>query len=183
MENWTYPICELNMSAPGKVFDMPHTLPFTNSIDSSISSTIAAWIDSASTAIKRKQIRIEIDVDPLAGAAACERQLRTSLESALVMALERSPTHSELSITVLQTDRGQEIEIADAGSDLSDQERECQQLAFSTSCNVSRRPTFEALQSQDQVGCHVDLYCIRCPQGGVAWTLVQRFRAASFRVA
>ena len=138
----------------------------------SLLETIQLELALQKQSLHSKKIRVDVDLDNDLAQAPCAPAVRSAIEHILQLAIARNPRHSELQITACTTSRGLEIEIADAG-DETDFPRlnafvpqDCRQLV--------ELP----LGPQD-----FELYGSSCPQGGMAWTIVVKRRAAILKVA
>jgi K+-sensing histidine kinase KdpD len=149
--------------------------PYPNSVWQVIQSVV----DSLAKSLQQRQIRLDLDLEKHLQRLYCHVNVGPMLRELVQHALDRSPPHAELSISACRTQRGIEIEVA-----------ECQPLPDAVRPNAFARyqpqhtPHRYATQSPTPAlreGC--DLYCMRCPQGGQAWTLVVDARWAVARVA
>jgi K+-sensing histidine kinase KdpD len=149
--------------------------PYPNSVWQVIQSVV----DSLANSLKQQQIRLELDLEKHLQRLYCHANVGPMLRELVQYALDRSPPHAELSISACRTQRGIEIEVA-----------ECQPLPDAARPNAfaryqpqqaTQRYAAQLLPPAVREGC--DLYCMRCPQGGQAWTLVVDSRWAVARVA
>lgn len=136
-------------------------------------SVISDLIESHEQRISAKQLTIAIDVEDLCSAMGTSPSLIHHFESMLTNAVEDCAKYGEVSITVLDTLRGIEIEVADSASSPSataDYEAGLSRAAFS-----GHQPPLARSSGASRWGAtHADLRvsCTRCPQGGLAWTFV-----------
>lgn len=102
-----------------------------------------------------------------------------SVRRVLRRAIERCPKNGELTITSIRTERGLEVEIADSGHIPSTGEAG-QWVAWNpTPQDMGHvRDRITAVQSNS-----CDIFCAKCPQGGLAWTIVLRPRVANLKAA
>ncbi len=119
-----------------------------------------------------KGLLVEVDLSNDVGSTPCTDSMLTAIETVLGLAIDRSPKRGELQIVGCTTDRGIEIEIADAGDEggyprfNAFNHRDC--------CNLISAPP-----NRPGVG----YYGAQCPQGGMAWTIVIKPQLALARAA
>lgn len=130
--------------------------------------------------IRAKRLTIELDFDLAAASSACSMRISRALEQLIELAISRSPDCSELEITVLHSERGMEIEVADCG--LATPAAWDGQGAFRTQ-PLAELPNSPSSSTTTDLPENSKLFCRRCPQGGLAWTLVVADRAAALKVA
>jgi hypothetical protein len=148
--------------------------------DSSLLARTGQALERLSKSIRSKQLLVNFDCDESASATYCPPNLTRAVECLLELAISRSPKRGEVDVTLLHSQRGIEIEIADCGS---------QHFDAAENCGAFRcQPVQElAVPGRSNSGAvlpaNANLYCARCPQGGVAWTLVITQSAAAEKVA
>ena len=130
--------------------------------------------------IRAKRLTIELDFDLEAASSACSMRISRAVEQLIELAISRSPDCSELEITVLHSQRGMEIEVADCG--MASASAWDGQGAFRTQ-PLEELPSGQTSATAGRLPENAKLFCSRCPQGGLAWTLVVADRAAALKVA
>ncbi len=144
----------------------------------SVRRAIEAAIASQEADLHECQIRIDVDLDSCLAMVRCPANLVDALKRLLHNAIDRSPQHSELSISACRTNRGIEIEIADSNPQVDDTPRN----AFSR-CRPPDTHGMPGQRMSATTPSGFDLYRTRCPQGGQAWTLVLTPRQSLVRAA
>lgn len=156
----------------------PRTYP-----QASISDAIESLLVRFDQRIVAKRLAVEVDVDVSTPELDQGQALTDAFEKLLYLVIERCPFGGELLITALETEAGLEIEFADSGEGIPISLQHSHLTAFrpteveESTLNLWRRTT----QQPPKLNCQV--YCARCPQGGLAWTLVQRLPEVALRVA
>ena len=148
--------------------------------DSNLLFRTGQALERLSSRIRSKQISVILDCDDSASRIYCSPKLTRAVECLLELAITRSPKCGEVDVTVLHSQRGIEIEVADCGSQHSDASESCGAFRCQPIADVprpGRSATGAALPAD------ASLYCARCPQGGVAWTLVISESAAALKAA
>ncbi len=149
------------------------------SIPEIIESLLARFHDT----IDEKRLAVEVDLDISTPNLALGQALLTTFEHLLSMVIDRCPFGGELLITALETEEGLEFEFADSGEGIP------------LSLEKNRLSAFKPAEvdgeifnlwpplarTEQRLDCQV--FCTRCPQGGLAWTLVQRRRQAVLKFA
>lgn len=122
--------------------------------------------------LQSKNLTIELDLATAVASTICTTLVRSALETVLGLAIDRSPRRGELLISGCTTRRGIEIEIADAGEDgdfprfHAFHRRDCQRL-------------IPVPPNRSDLNC----YGAKCPQGGMAWTIILNQQHAISQVA
>lgn len=136
---------------------------------SNLGTAIADLLSQVAPQLRAQQISVDLDMDSTASEVRCDSGLLEAIRNLLDLAILRCPPESELQISACQTIRGIEVEIADSGhsSDAATHAFspcDLNQLAGNSSA-ATRLAAWKAATS-------TNVYCTRCPQGGLAWTLV-----------
>jgi len=140
----------------------------------SLQQAVASAVGRLRRRLRDKDLTLELDLDPEVRATPCPSGVEFAVQQLLVTAIEHSPPHSELLVSACRTVRGVEIEVADDGPSAakpSNAFQPCDQAGLLSSDSV--RGWLSALE----------FYCTRCPQGGVAWTIVLPHSLAAVRAA
>lgn len=133
---------------------------------------VATALRTVQSQLDAKRLLVVIELDADVSDAGCPQGIDMALRQLLSVAIDQSPRQGELQISACRTVRGVEIEIADCSQHVLLQHNN----AF-TPCDHRYFPRAEYLRGWTTA---FDLYCTRCPQGGVAWTIVlPRSRAAT----
>lgn len=171
----------------------PHRNPNTHRNCPSV-DCISDVLSRFSRQIEKKQLTVEVDAENVGYDLHSPSWLYAAVESLVEHAVGRSPQGGELSITLLKSKRGVEIEVADSGS--SENPRVSAAFAPSSVHYDQSMSGLEwsagfaevAADRLNSVGrsglpSQGRLFCARCPQGGLAWTLVVPDRLAALKVA
>jgi hypothetical protein len=148
--------------------------------ESTIMQSTRDILSSLANSIESKDLLVDLDIDPSAANRFCSSGVSRMVEQLIELAIARSPKHCDLGITILNTRRGLEIEISDCGStspDLADG-----LIAF-RSQSIDRIPRATRWVDGGKISSEAHLFGARCPQGGMAWTLVIPDRKAMLKVA
>lgn len=123
--------------------------------------------------ISAKRLVVHIDVEDLCSSLDNNAQLLKQFDSTLRSAIDDCVEQGEVSITVMDTPRGIEIEVSDSDSNSSAISNEEVQLQTATFYR-HRLPNSRLPKSGRWGAASSDLQvlCDRCPQGGLAWTIV-----------
>ena len=148
-----------------------------------ILDAIHATLAEQAAVIATKNLRVELDVDDQARGHACDAQTREAVDSLARLAIERSQFGSELFVSAVRTSQGVEIEIADSGPQL-DQNRTSICVAAFAKTSIHELQNSSAFRLPERrASTWQNMYCSRCPQGGVAWTIILQDRLSVKRVA
>lgn len=147
-----------------------------NDLRSIVRASLGHW----QAVIERQQLVLSLDLNS-AMPVLCQAENTLPLVNTLLeMAIRRSPTHGEVSIVGFRGNAAVELEIADSGACLDD---------------MSRTNAFSAMPRNKKSGGELErldyqarsfggrLWCLACPQGGIAWTLYLPSRAIAKRAA
>ena len=124
--------------------------------------------------ITEKRLVVELDVDVAAQAMSPQRMPDPALESLLALVISRTPSGGNILITAVETPRGVEIEFADSGADIPYSLQGSRLTAFQPTVINDSKIAVNRNTVPDVAGGRTQVICARCPQGGLAWTLVQR---------
>lgn len=139
----------------------------------SVKDAVLAAIALAKPQLRDLRIQLELELDPKLPEVHDNCNLQLIVNRLIQTALSRSPMEGELQISVYQTNRGVEIEVAD-----SSPTDNLPINAFSR--NWERHIGGNDGESADTVP-YLEMYHTRCPQGGQAWTLVLAPRKTCLR--
>ncbi len=136
----------------------------------SLGEVVAATLALEEQHLRQLLVSVELDFDADIAAANCLPVTEIAISGLMHLAISLCPQHGELQISVCKTMRGIEIEIANScsqsGPSRTNAFTRCDDLrshkASRPSSRFSRRPQ----ETQP------DIYYTRCPQGGLAWTVV-----------
>ncbi len=120
-------------------------------------------LESASD-IQSRSLNVDLEVAPEAKNLPSMPAAMGPLKNLLQQAIERSPKGGDISIVILNTSRGIEMEVADSGPD--------PELPVRLAAFGSPRLNGLAVADPQTGGSRCNYYCSRCPQGGLAWTVV-----------
>lgn len=145
---------------------------------SSLQSALKQAMQRLSTPLHERSIHVAVDISTEDLRSVCPGATRHAIDALLEVAIERSPIHGEVYVTACTTSRGLEVEIADSGDEVAFPIRR----AFNPQ---DCRPLlqFPMINSGMHSSAGINIFGSACPQGGVAWTIVQRQRMYYTRVA
>lgn len=143
--------------------------------EKTVREALRALVSKRHAEIQRKRLTVEIDVEHSLTDGQIGWRLQDAFERLLGLAIQRCPEDTELTVTAISTSRGTEVEIADSGANGETQHSPSKLTAFAP-CEISRLPGYlnSARTSVARDDAAMELYCTRCPQGGLAWTVVMR---------
>ena len=128
--------------------------------------------------IQRKQVRLEIDLEDNCHELYCSDSIYQALDGLFGHALARCPENTELTVSAYYSGRGPEVEIGDEGPDPG-----LKSYGAFIAQPLKHLPP-DALQTISRpVPPDAELFCSRCPQGGLAWTLVLQRTVSVAKVA
>ncbi len=130
----------------------------------SVGDVVLAAIALVEPQLRDLRIHVDLELDPQLPEVSCHCKMHLMVNRLMQTAIARSLEESELQISVCQTIRGIEIEIAD-GSPTDN-------LPTNAFSRWSGRQFWEDDAEQLHTNQHIELFHTRCPQGGQAWTLV-----------
>ncbi len=131
-----------------------------------IGEAVVRAIGLAAPQLHELRMRVDVELDPNLSEEKCDSDVTWIVGRLLQQAISRSLMDGELQISVCQTMRGVEIEIADGSQFDSfpvNAFSRCRSRWWSD-CGEDQR-SFESLRG-------MQIFHTRCPQGGNAWTIV-----------
>jgi hypothetical protein len=152
---------------------------FQQTKQATLLSVVTAELTTHQSQLRKQQVTVDLDVDPQVGATPCSQRCADLIRQLMRMAISRSPARGEIDISACRTVRGIELEIADSGT----QSPVPQTNAFNRCDPVELQQSgAESASIQPDAG-NWDVYCMRCPQGGYAWSIVMQTPRAAVRAA
>lgn len=153
-------------------FEPSQILPFEAPAPCGLRQAMLEVLEDQTESIQAKKLQVELEFEHNARFAECGQGLAATLERLVSLAVSRSPFGSTLMITVLVTHRGVEIEVADEGPQQPLQARPL--IGFGS--RLLQDLPDARVATQAAADERLGLYCGRCPQGGLAWTVVVQRR-------
>ncbi|MCA9134146.1 MAG: hypothetical protein KDA45_13355 [Planctomycetales bacterium] len=143
---------------------------------------ITGALERESTGLRTKRLSVDLDLEPSLVETSCSSGVAEAVGRLLRAAIERCPPQGDLQLSVSETIRGVELEIADSGR----QNEPLRVNAFAR-CDqrdlAKFRETLSRRRTWQPVAEDHEIYCTRCPQGGMAWTIVLGPRLVGVRAA
>ncbi|MCA9190199.1 MAG: sensor histidine kinase [Planctomycetales bacterium] len=160
----------------------------TNSLVEAISESVQLKHSLARSMGVKLELNIDSHVATFLGRSLSPTpSLRAALEDLLELAIRRSPRNSDVMISASIGARGIEIEVADSGS-------QNPIYSFRPAFAIVESKNYSLLSAHDATpgstklvsqiqAAGLQIQCLRCPQGGIAWQLTIPSRMPQRKVA
>jgi len=128
-----------------------------------LSSLLGSAVEYCETKYASKKLTIEFDIDAGLEREQVSGSTLNTIRDLVEQACDRSPAGCQVLITVIETNAGIEVEVADEGQMVLGE-------GDSVSAGIQARKSRESWRQV--VSSTAEVFCTNCPQGGVAWTVV-----------